>query len=148
MSFKKNIVGIVYVTSLAVVAATAFASGEKEIVNSPAEQLNWETTEEGVGFAPLLGDRFVEPYMAMVRLPAGLVSPAHLKTANMFGVVVSGAMTHIAVGEMRAKEVRLTRGSFYKIPAGLAHISKCISETECITFLYQDGKFDFLPADQ
>ena len=86
--------------------------------------------------------------MAMVRLPAGLVSPAHVKTSNMFGVVVSGTMIHVVAGEEPSKEVLLPEGSFYKIPAGLAHISKCVSETSCITFFYQDGKFDFLPTDQ
>lgn len=148
MSFRKRIVLIVSVVSASTLASIALANGEAEIVNAPAAQLDWATTEEGVGFAPLVGDRFVEPYMAMVRLPAGLVSPSHVKTSNMFGVVVSGTMTHFAVGAEPATEVRLTMGSFYKIPAGLAHISKCISETDCITFLYQDGKFDFLPADQ
>ena len=148
MSFKKYIFRIICIVSAAIIAASALASGETEIVNASAEQLDWETTEEGVGFAPLMGDRFVDSYMAMVRLPAGLVSPAHVKTSNMFGVVVSGTMTHIAVGEEPSKEVLLAEGSFYKIPAGLGHISKCVSETDCITFLYQDGKFDFLPTDQ
>ena len=147
MSLKKNIFMIVGIVSAAIVAASAFAGDETKIVNSSAEQLDWETTDEGVGFAPLMGDRFVESYMAMVRLPAGLVSPAHVKTSNMFGVVVSGTMTHIAVGEELPKEVLLAEGSFYKIPAGLGHISKCVSEVDCITFLYQDGKFDFLPTD-
>lgn len=148
MSFKKYISRIICIVSAAIIAPGALASGETEIVNASAEQLDWETTEEGVGFAPLMGNRFVESYMAMVRLPAGLVSPAHVKTSNMFGVVVSGTMTHVAVGEGPPKEVLLAEGSFYKIPAGLGHISKCVSETDCITFLYQDGKFDFLPTDQ
>lgn len=148
MSLRKNIFRIVGIVSAAIVAASALAGDETEIVNSSAEQLDWEMTDEGVGFAPLMGDRFVESYMAMVRLPAGLVSPAHVKTSNMFGVVVSGTMTHVAVGEDPSKEVLLAEGSFYKIPAGLGHISKCVSKVDCITFLYQDGKFDFLPTGQ
>lgn len=148
MSFEKLIFRIVCTATAAILAASAIADDETEIVNASAKQMVWETTEEGVGFAPLVGDRFVEPYMAMVRLPAGLVSPAHVKTSNMFGVVVSGTMTHIAVGEGPSKEVLLAEGSFYKIPAGLGHVSKCVSDTDCITFLYQDGKFDFLPTEQ
>lgn len=143
-------------TSAAVAAAlsiTLFAAGvpyanAATIINSPASHLNWETSDEGVGFAPLTGDRFNEAYMAMVRLPAGLVSPAHIKSSNMFGVVVSGTLTHLAVGADPSSEVPLSEGSFYKVPAGIAHISKCVSETDCITFLYQDGKFDFLPIDK
>ncbi len=127
---------------------TAAADNPKPIVNLPAEGLNWEVTKEGVGFAALEGDRFKEPYMAMVRLPAGLVSPAHVKTANMFGVVISGTITHIALGASPATEVRLPAGSFYKVPADVGHVSKCVSQVDCVTFLYQDGQFDFLPVDR
>lgn len=148
MSFGKSNLRISYALSVATLAVSALAGGNVEIVNTPATQLDWEMTEEGVGFAPLVGDRFVESYMAMVRLPAGLVSPAHVKSSNMFGVVISGTITHIALGADPSTEVLLPTGSFYKIPGGLGHISKCVSETDCITFLYQDGKFDFLPADQ
>ena len=125
------------------------AAGMDEAITSmPAAQLDWARTDEGVAFASLVGDRFVEPYMAMVRLPAGLVSPAHVKSANMFGVVISGTLTHIAVGADPSSEILLPEGSFYKVPAGLAHVSRCVSETDCITFLYQDGRFDFLPMTQ
>ena len=134
--------------SMTLFAADVASTETASIINSPASLLIWETSDEGVGFAPLTGDRFNEAYMAMVRLPAGLVSPAHIKTSNMFGVVVSGTLSHLAVGADPASEVSLSEGSFYKVPAGIAHISKCISDTDCVTFLYQDGKFDFLPIDK
>ncbi len=124
------------------------ASAPSFVTNLPPNQLEWETTDEGVAFAPLVGQRFEEPYMAMVQLPGGLISPAHIKTANMFGVVVSGTMVHAEVGAGSGKEILLPAGSFYKIPANLPHISKCVSQTKCMTFLYQDGKFDFLPTEQ
>ena len=124
------------------------AGMDEAITNIPVAQLDWMRTDEGVAFASLVGDRFVEPYMAMVHLPTGLVSPAHVKTANMFGVVISGTMTHTAVGVDPSSEILLPEGSFYMVPAGLAHVSRCVSETDCITFLYQDGEFDFLPVSQ
>ena len=122
------------------------AENAGSIINVPANAMAYETSKEGVGFAPLFGDRFKEPYMAMVRLPAGLVSPAHVKSADMFGVVVSGTLTHVAVDAAPQTEVLLPRGSFYRVPAGLAHVSKCVSRTDCVTFLYQDGQFDFRPV--
>jgi len=118
------------------------------IKNVPAKQMEWETTEQGVGFAPLIGERFNEAYMTMVKLPAGLVSPAHVKSANMFGVVISGTMTHLATGTDPALALPLSSGAFYKIPAGVGHVSQCISTIDCVTFLYQDGKFDFVPVTQ
>jgi len=124
------------------------ASVPTVITNTPSAQLDWERTEEGVGFAPLVGKRFEESYMAMVQLPAGLVSPAHTKSSNMFGVVVSGILVNVTLDAGLNDEVLLPVGSFYKNPANLPHVSKCVSDTDCITFLYQDGKFDFLPIDQ
>jgi len=120
-------------------------AGDEAVKNVPAQELAWELTEEGVGFAPLVGERFNEAYMAMVKLPAGLVSPPHVKSANMFGVVISGTVTHHAIGADPALEIPLSEGAFYSVPAGVGHISKCISDVDCVTFLYQDGKFDFLP---
>lgn len=131
------------VWSAAFMTAPATAA-DSAFLNFPPSQLDWQTTPEGVAFAALVGDRFEEPYMAMVRLPAGLVSPAHTKSANMFGVVVAGTMTHHAVGAEPG--TALPPGSFYKIPGNVPHISQCVSQVDCVTFLHQDGKFDFLPV--
>ena len=121
---------------------------DSAIVNTPQVAMNWNKTKAGVAFAPRIRDRFIEPYMAMVQLPTGLVSSAHMKTANMFGVVISGTITRHAANADTTDTVPLPAGSFYKIPAGLAHVSTCISTTDCVTFLVQDGKFDFLALDQ
>ncbi len=37
-------------------------------------------------------------------------------------------------------------GSYMAMVSPL-HIGKCVSKTNCISFLYQDGKFDFLPVN-
>lgn len=121
------------------------AAAEPEITNLAPPALDWATTPEGVAFAPIEGDRFAGAYMAMVRLPAGLVSPAHVKSANMFGIVIEGTMTHAPTGG-EADAVPLPVGAYYKIPAGLAHVSSCVSTEPCVTFLYQDGAFDFVPV--
>ena len=146
--FKKVMASLIFAASSSALAMSADAADRAEIINIPPAQLHWEITKEGVGFAPLQGDRFKESYMAMVRLPAGLISPAHVKSANMYGLVVSGTIANIAVGADPSTEIKLATGSYYKIPAGLAHVSKCISSTDCVTFLYQDEKFDFLPVGQ
>jgi len=132
--------------ALAVLSTASSGADDSRIINTPGHALAWSKTAEGVAFAALVGNRFTQPYMAMVRLPAGLVSPAHTKSANMFGVVVSGVMIHRRAGADPRKDVRLPPGSFYKIPKGLAHVSLCVSPKPCVTFLYQDGKFDFRPV--
>lgn len=138
--------GLTFMLAASLVAAAPVAA--QDINTLPASELPWATTAEGAEFAALEGDRFSEPYMAMVRLPAGLASPLHTKSANMFGVVVAGTFIHIPDGAQTADEVALDVGSYYMIPAGLPHISKCVSTTPCVAFLYQDGAFDFVPLGQ
>lgn len=113
-----------------------------------SSDFEWQTTPEGVAFAALQGDRFSEAYQALVRLPAGTISPQHVKTANMFGVLLEGEMTHYASGDDPQTARRMGPGSYYSIAAGTAHISACVSETPCVADLYQDGAFDFLPVAQ
>ncbi|MEO1016435.1 MAG: DUF4437 domain-containing protein [Pseudomonadota bacterium] len=143
--FVKHKAWICCLLGAVLMPSVSFGDDADPIVNLPAAEMGWEATGEGVEFAPLIGDRFKEPYMAMVRLPAGLISPAHTKTANMFGVVIEGVFQHYAVGSDDDNHVLLPAGSFYRIPAGVPHISVCASSRECVSFLYQDGKFDFIP---
>ena len=122
------------------------AHADPPIQTTHPGDLAWEVTPEGVAFAPLVGDRFAEPYMAMVRLPAGLVSPPHVKSADMFGVMVAGEMTHVALDADADSAQPLPAGAFYRVPADVAHVSACVSEVDCVAFLYQDGAFDFEPV--
>ncbi|SMX27692.1 hypothetical protein TRP8649_01801 [Pelagimonas phthalicica] len=119
---------------------------QAEITLVPPAALDWEKTPEGVAFAPLRGDRMRDPYFAMVRLPAGLQSPPHTKSATMIGLMVSGEMTHVLAGQDPHSAPPIGPGGYYEIPANLAHVSSCVSETPCVTLLYQDGAFDFLPV--
>ena len=130
-------------TAVVATLCASMACAEATIETTPPGDLAWDVTPEGVAFAPLVGDRFTEPYMAMVRLPAGLVSPPHVKSADMFGLMVEGQMTHTLAQADPAHAPRLGPGAFYRIPAGAPHVSACVSEVECVTFLYQDGAFDF-----
>ena len=67
----KWVVGAICLVSAGVIAIGTLAADQKEIITIPVSNLDWDTTKEGVGFAPLQGDRFKESYMAMVKLPAG-----------------------------------------------------------------------------
>ena len=60
--------------------------------------------------------------------------------------MIAGSMVHSAVGDDPAADIVLSTGAFYRIPRGVPHVSKCVSDVDCVTFLYQDGKFDFLPV--
>lgn len=119
---------------------------QADITLIPSASFDWAQTPQGVGFAPLRGDRMLGPYFAMVRLPAGLQSPAHTKSAAMIGLMVSGEMTHVTADQDPVSATRIGPGGYYEIPANLAHISSCVSAEPCVTLLYQDGAFDFVPV--
>ncbi|MBL4739596.1 MAG: DUF4437 domain-containing protein [Sneathiella sp.] len=138
---------VIFSTAL-ILPGLAKADQSNSIQNIPKKSLNWETTSEGVAFAPLHGDRFKEAYMAMVKLQSGTISLPHVKTSNMFGVVISGTLVHRTMTDRQSEAPPLSKGSFYRIPKDLPHVSSCVSKEPCITFLYQDGKFDFIPVKQ
>lgn len=130
----------------ALITATTVEVAADPITALASEDMAWATTPEGVAFAPLSGDRFKEAYAAMVSLPGGLISPAHVKSADMFGMVISGTMTHVLQDDDPLTAKPLKAGAYYHIPAGLPHVSSCISTEDCVTFLYQPGAFDFVPV--
>ncbi len=133
-----------YILTLLALSAAPAAAADITLIS--AEDLAWETTPEGVAFAALNGARFAEPYQAMVKLPSGTVSPPHVKSANMYGVMLQGEMIHYAQGGDPDTTRKMGVGSFYHIPSGLAHVSACVSSEPCIAYLYQDGAFDFVPT--
>ena len=55
-------------------------------------------------------------------------------------------MIHYLKDADPSKAQKIGVGSFYKIPGNLAHISACVSAQPCITYLYQDAAFDFVPV--
>ncbi len=132
-------------TGMLAIAAPVAAS-DITVIDLP--DMNWATTPEGVAFAALEGNRFEEAYQAMVKLPAGIVSPPHVKSANMYGVMLQGEMIHYANDTDPNAAAPIGVGGFYRIPAGLAHVSACVSDVPCIAYLYQDAAFDFLPVSQ
>lgn len=137
-----------FIVSVIAILATPYSASAEPITLLNADDFVWETTPEGVAFSALQGDRFSESYQALVKLPAGTVSPPHVKSANMYGVMLQGEMVHYANGETAENAKTIGPGAFYRISSGLAHISACISVEPCIAYLYQDGAFDFLPVQQ
>lgn len=137
-------------TTLSIVATVLapLPAVAEQITLLDAEDFVWEKTPEGVAFAALQGDRFAEPYQALVQLPVGTISPPHVKTANMYGVLLQGEMIHYASDQTPDTARKIGPGSFYSIAAGTSHISACVSDTPCVAYLYQDGAFDFLPVDK
>jgi hypothetical protein len=129
------------------IAASAAPSG-KPSVNVPVTQLQYGPTgvTDGVHgqlmVAPAFGDLAHGAHGTFVKMPSGFVSPIHIHTDDYWAVVVSGVGVNIPVG---GTDVPLPVGSYWFQKGGERHITKCISSNECIFFINQPGKFDYIP---
>lgn len=76
-----------------------------------------------------------------VKLPALFTSPPHVHTEDYYAVVVSGV---VANGLEGSEDIPLPPGSYWFQKGNEKHVTKCLSSTECVFFVTQSEKFDFL----
>ena len=120
----------------------------KPNVNMPVTELKWGSTgvigSNGIDTlqaAHAYGDSSKGAHATLIKMPAGFVSTVHTHTHDYYGVVINGVAANASVGE---KDVPLPPGSYWFQPGGKPHVTKCISTTECIFFISQEAKFDYL----
>ncbi len=125
------------------------AASEKPSVSTPVTDLKYIPTgvKDASGLelqvAPAYGDLAHGAHGTFVKMPAGFVSVPHTHTEDYYAVVVSGVGSNEKVG---AADVPLPVGSYWFQKGGEPHVTKCISPNECIFFLSQPGKFDYVPV--
>ena len=130
-------------TALSAAATTA----GKPSVNTPVTTLQYGSTGVSDGVhgelkaAPAYGDLGHGPHGTSIRMPAGFVSPVHIHTEDYWGVVISGVAINGVPG---SSDVPLPAGSYWFQKGGERHVTKCISPNECLFFISQQGKFDYL----
>lgn len=92
---------------------------------------------------PAYGDLSKGRHGTFIRMPAKFVSPLHNHTADYFGIVVEGVGVNTQPGNA---DVPLPVGSYWFQKGKENHVTKCISDTDCLFFIYQPDKFDYVPA--
>jgi len=134
--------------ALACVALIAATPEGKPSTNVPVTQLQYGRTGVTDGVhgelqaAPAYGDLVHGAHGTFIKMPAGFVSPAHTHTGDYWGVVISGVGANGPVG---GPDVPLPVGSYWFQKGGERHVTKCLSPNECIFFINQSTKFDYLP---
>ena len=128
----------------ATIGSEVAAQPAKAAVISPAEKLQWTKNENGIPFVYVWGDASSGPHGEFVKFPAGFTTPLHTHTADYHGVVISGTLMNPMGDAETGPELR--PGSYYFVPGGQKHRTKCVSETDCVFYLHQDAKFDFVPV--
>jgi hypothetical protein len=118
---------------------------EAASISVPNEKLKYGKT--GVGplkAAPVYGDIFNGAHGTLIKMPSKFVSPVHTHTEDYHAVVVTGVVSNGLPG---SPDVPLAAGSHWFQKGNEAHVTKCLSSTECVFFITQQDKFDFFPVE-
>lgn len=142
--FKRIIQASLIAATLLTGAAHAAAETS---ISVPVTELKFFDTGVGplkaaVGF----GDLSKGAHSTYVKLPAGFVSPLHTHTEDYYAVVISGVVANEV--DAQAKDRPLPAGSYWFQKGKVNHVTKCISAIECIVFITQPGKFDYVNAQK
>ena len=123
------------------------APDAKSSVNIPATQVKFGTTGVSDGVhgellaGPVYGNLSKGPHGTFIRMPAGFVSHTHTHTGDYWGIVISGVGANGLPG---SADVQLPAGSYWYQKGGEAHVTKCLSGSECLFFISQDTPFDYV----
>lgn len=104
--------------------------------------------DAGVGplkISPAYGDPHKGAHSTFVKMPAGFVSSLHNHTGDYYAVVISGVVANAATAE--ETNVELPPGSYWFQKGKANHVTKCLSANECVVFITQSSKFDYIPAE-
>lgn len=144
---KKRLVGALVLAAVAGVSYAAGAAKAKEPVTWSAGDIKWEPFAPGVPLqvAKLWGDRTKGgQYGMLLKLPAGFEAGKHSHTADYNAVSVQGTWVHTNEGNPATPE--LPPGSYVLQPGKQVHNDVCKSKTDCILFVTQNAKGDFIPV--
>jgi hypothetical protein len=127
--------------------AAGAAKAKKEAVIVSAGELHWEAYAPGTPMqvANLWGDRTKGgDYAVLLKMPAGFEAGMHAHTFDYRAISVQGTWVHTPEGDPAVME--LAPGSYVMQPGKQNHNDVCKGKQDCILFIHQHGKGDFIPA--
>jgi quercetin dioxygenase-like cupin family protein len=133
---KKSL--LVGLTLLAVAGVGHAAEG---IMLAP-DQLDWKEVAPGIKRVIVWGDRDKGEYGMLLKVAPGTVAPVHAHTGDYHALCVQGIWRHnFDGGEQRD----LPPGSYLLQPGMGMHGDACVGPEECIFFIHQYVKGDYIP---
>lgn len=141
-------IGIAAIAIVGSMESSAFAQEKIASSSLPANEIHFGATgvktEAGELMAgPAYGNPTKGRHGTFIRMPAHFVSPLHTHTADYFGIVIEGVGVNTQPGK---SDVPLHPGSYWFQRGKERHVTKCVSDTDCLFFIYQPNKFDYLPV--
>ena len=146
-TLAKTILGAALILAVAGVSYSVGAKGKgAEPVIWPVGDIKYEPYAPGVPLqvGKLWGDRNVGEHGMYLKLPAGFEAGMHSHTADYYAVLVQGTWVHTNEGDTSPPK-ELTVGSYVFQPGKQNHNDVCKSKTDCIIFVFQKAKGDFIP---
>jgi len=137
------------VMAVSMVAAVSYAAGAaKKAAMHTASELKWEPMGPNIPIqiATLWGDRNKGESGILMKMPGGFESGMHGHTSDYHAVLVAGTWVHTEEGSTEAKE--LTAGSYVMQPGKTMHNDSCKAGADCVIFVHQKKKADFLMPKQ
>ena len=106
----------------------------------------WKEIRPGspVSVMPLWGDSSKGEHGRLLKLPAGFVAPDHAHTGDYHGINLTGTWRHSFDG---GEERELPPGSYVFQPGMAMHGDACVGPEDCVLFLHQHEKADFVPKE-
>ena len=128
--------------SLGWTAATGVHAADGIMI--PADQMAWKELNPGapVMMSPLWEDRATGEYAMLLKFPAGVGVPIHAHTGDYYGMVLTGIWRHSFDG---GEQKDMPAGSYIYQPGMGFHSDACVGSEDCILFIHQHVKFDFIP---
>lgn len=112
------------------------------------EEVKWTDLQGGPKLGVLSGDMKKGPFGALMTLPAGFTSPLHSHSGDYEAVQIAGTSSHWLKNEDGTKAKKMVPGSYWSMPGKLDHVSACDKGADCVLFIWQKTKFDFVPGKE
>ena len=145
MRIVKSVVLGSFLAAVAGVSYVAGAGGANMGTMVPAGEIVFGPITPGspVQVAALWGDRTQGEHGMLLKIPAGFEAGLHAHTGDYHGISLQGAWVH-TMADGQTKE--LPAGSYVMQPGMQNHNDVCKGPSDCILFIYQKVKGDFIPA--
>jgi quercetin dioxygenase-like cupin family protein len=124
-----------------------YANPSATLVGVPADKLEWKPFfAGGPDEAFVIGSKDAKkgPTAFFIRFKGGFDSGWHTHESAYTGIVISGTIIETNKGQA---PMTLPAGSYYMQPATV-HKTQCAAGADCVTYIYEDGRFSFTPTDE
>lgn len=123
---------------------TVFAASDASLDSSltvPVTQMHFYQNKEGLTIANGWGDPATGEHSNFIKMPGGSASPLHSHSYSYYGVVINGVVANEPAAN--STDHPLASGSYWYQKGGEPHVTKCLSQTECLFFVTSKGPFNF-----